>query len=275
MGEAAAVENVFLARLHRGQPTFMLGIRGARTTDVIRIAASTGHQAVLIDLEHSAMPIEVATSLSATAGDLGLTALVRVPEREYGVIGRLLDGGAHGIVVPRVETADQARLASEACHFPPRGHRSQLASVPHSQMAPTPARVLNPLLDALTVLQILVETPAGVSAARSIAAVDGVDMLAVGANDLTAELGVPGDYRHRLLREAVAEIADACREHGKLMMLGGVGDPEAFGELASLGACPLVLTGMDNELLHASAKARVAALTESFDPWPALLEEHT
>jgi salicylate---CoA ligase len=103
--------NAFLDRLRDGEPVLMLAVRSSRTADVLRIARSTGHHAVMIDLEHSTMSLDIAATLCATAGDLGLFPFVRVPEREYGAIGRLLDGGAQGIIAPR-------------------GQRSQLATVP-------------------------------------------------------------------------------------------------------------------------------------------------
>jgi 2-keto-3-deoxy-L-rhamnonate aldolase RhmA len=250
-----------LERLRAGQRTLVLGVRGSRTTDVVRIARSTGHHAILIDLEHSTMSLDVAAALSSAAGDLGLTALVRVPEREYGAIGRLLDGGAHGIVAPRIETAAEAETVARACRFPPLGQRSQLASVPQLGMRPTPATELNPMLNAATVVQVLVETRAGIDNADAIAAVDGVDMVAIGANDLTAELGIPGDYRHPSLRQAVAEVGRACLAHDKLTMLGGIADPTLFASFVPLGVCPLVLTGMDTDLLFSAAASRVAALS--------------
>src|SRR5260221_5253346 len=120
-------QNPFVTRLRAGELTLMLGIRSGRTTDVVRIAHATGHHSILVDLEHSAMSLDVATQLCAAAADLGMTPFVRVPEQTYGAIGRLLDGGAHGIVAPRVETVDEAQAISRACRFPPRGQRSQLA----------------------------------------------------------------------------------------------------------------------------------------------------
>ena len=255
--------NAFLDRLRAGQPTLMLGIRGARTTDIARVAASTGHHAVLVDLEHSTMSLEVAAAICSAAHDLGLVPFVRTPEREYGAIGRLLDGGAEGIVAPRIETAEEAATVVGACRFPPRGQRSQLASVPSLGMRPTPAKTLNPLLDEATLVQILIETPRGIANADAIAAVDGVDLIALGANDLTAELGIPGEYDHPLVRDAVAAVAAACRAHGRLFMLGGIGDPAVHAALAELGACPLLLTGMDTDLLYAAVQARADAVLEA------------
>lgn len=253
--------NPFLDRLRADELTLMIAIRSARTADVVRIAHETGHHSVLIDLEHSTMPLDIAAQLCATAADLGMTAFVRIPERDYGTIGRVLDGGAHGIVAPRIETGDQARDVSRACRFPPRGQRSQLAMVPQFGMRPTPATVLNPALDDATIVQVLIETPEGVANADAIAGLDGVDILAIGANDLTAELGVPGDYRDPRVRECIATIADACRRHGKLCMLGGIADPALLDEYAPLGVCPLRLTGTDTDMLFAGAADRAAKFT--------------
>jgi 2-keto-3-deoxy-L-rhamnonate aldolase RhmA len=248
--------NAFLGRLRGGEPTLMLAIRSSRTADVVRIAKSTGHHAIMVDLEHSTMPLDVAASLCATAGDLGLFPFVRVQEREYGGIGCLLDGGAQGIVAPRVEGAAEAAAIARACRFAPRGQRSQLATVPQLGMRPTPAATLNPALDDATLVQILIETPAGVANADEIAAVDGVDMLAFGANDFTAELGVPGQYADPRVTGAIAALAEAGQRHGKLVMVGGIPDPAVLDDLAPLGVCPLRLTGTDTDMLCAGAAAR-------------------
>jgi 2-keto-3-deoxy-L-rhamnonate aldolase RhmA len=252
---------MFIERLRANEPTLMLGIRSSRTTDIVHIAHSTGHHSIMVDLEHSAMSTDVAATLCAAAGSLGMTAIVRIPEREYGMIGRLLDGGAHGIIAPRIETVDEARQVARACRFPPRGQRSQTAMVPQLGMRPTPARELNPALDDAIVVQILLETPTGIANADAIAELDGVDLLAIGANDLTAELGVPGRYDDPRIREAVATVGAAAERHGKLMMVGGISDRAILDALVPLGVCPLRLTGMDNALLFQAAEA--AALEAS------------
>lgn len=252
-----------MARLRADELTLMMGIRSGRTSDVVRIAHATGHHAVLVDLEHSVMPLDVAAALCATAGDLGLTSFVRLPEREYGAIGRLLDCGAHGIIAPRIDTAADAELVSRACRFAPRGQRSQLAMVPQLGMRPIPARELNPSLDDAVIVQILLETPAAVADADAIAAVDGVDILSIGANDLTAELGVPGQYDDPRVLDAVRTVGEACRRHGKLLMLGGIADLSLVERLRPLGVCSLQLTGMDTDLLYAGSAARA----RTFEQW--------
>lgn len=248
--------NAFLDRLRGADPVLMLGVRSSRTADVIRIAKSTGHHAVMIDLEHSTMPLDVAASLCSTAADLGLFPFVRVAEREYGAIGPLLDGGAQGIIAPRVETAAEATAIARACRFAPRGQRSQVATAPPFGLRPTPAATLNPALDDATVVAMLIETPAGIARAAEIAAVPGADMLAFGANDFTAELGVPGQYADPRVTEAIAALAAAAGRHGQPLMVGGVGDPSLLRDFDALGVCPLRLTGTDTDMLYAGAAAR-------------------
>ena len=255
--------NAFLGRLRAGEQALMLAIRSGRTADVVRIARSSGHHAVMIDLEHSTMSLDVAASLAATAADLGLFPFVRIPEREYGAIGRLLDAGAQGIIAPRAETAEEAATIARACRFAPRGQRSQLATVPQFGLRPTPAAVLNKALDDAAVAAILIETPAGVANADAIAAVDGVDMLAFGANDFTAEIGAPGSYDDPRVTSAIEDLAGAAKRHGKLLMVGGIGDPARLAELDQLGVCPLRLTGTDTDMLYAGAAARAERFTKN------------
>lgn len=247
-----------LQALRAGRPQLMLGVRISRTTDIVRIAKSTGYDCLMIDLEHSALTVGEATQLCATAGDVGLTAMVRVPEREYGIIGRLLDGGAHGIIAPRVEGAGEARALVAACRFPPRGHRSQLTQLPQRGMTPTSAAELNPSVDAETIVKVLIESPTGVDNAAEIAAVDGLDIVGIGLNDLAAELGVPGDFDDPRLAAAVASVADAARAAGKIAMAGGAPQGERMTAFLSAGMAPLLLAGMDSDLIYRAAEARAA-----------------
>lgn len=252
----------FLRRISDGDLTLMLVIRSHRTAEVVRLTAATGHHAVMVDLEHSTMSTDEAAQMCAVAADLGLTPLVRVPEREYGDVGRLLDGGAHGIIFPRIETAEEATTLSRACRFAPRGQRSAVSAVPQVGMRPTKAADLAPLLDELTFVQMLIETPGAVANAGAIAAVDGVDSLCIGANDLTLELGIPGSYSNPRFLEAVATVTEACRQHSKPLQIGGVADLEILASLVRAGASALMITGTDTDLLFAGASNRVNALNQ-------------
>ncbi len=254
---STAGEARLLAELRAGRPQLVLGVRISRSTDVIRIAKSTGHHGIMIDLEHSTMSIDTAATLCTTADDLGLTAFVRIPENDYGVIGRLLDGGAHGIVVPRVETAEQAELLAGACRFPPRGHRSQTAQLPQLGMVPTRSTELAPVVDRATIVKVLLESPRGIENAAAIAAVDGIDIIGIGANDLTAELGIPGQYDDPQVKDAARAVWAAVESAGKIGMIGGISGTAILAEYLAMGLSPFLLTGTDSDLLFDGAQSRV------------------
>src|SRR6267378_8346908 len=249
----AAVE-----RLTQGIPVAALGIRSSRTADIARIPRSSGHHAIWVDLEHSTMPIDTAALICAAALDIGLAPFARVPEREYGLIGRLLDGGVLGIIAPRVETVEEAQEIVAACRFPPLGHRSAIATWAHLDFRRMPAPEFNAELNHATVVKILLESPRGIDNAAAIAALEGVDLVGIGTNDLTAEMGVEGQYRHPDVRKAHETAISACRRAQKPLAIGGIGDLAYAAELIRLGAAPFVFTGIDTDLLLAAARDRVS-----------------
>ena len=255
--------NSLVKRLSAGQPVLALGVRTSRTPEIARIAKATGHDVIWIDLEHSAISIDAATQICATALDIGLVPLVRIPEREYGVIGRLLDGGASGIIAPRIETAEQAADLVAACRFPPLGHRSAIGTLPHVAYQRMTAPAFNEAMNNATLLKVLIESPLGIANCEAIASVPGVDFLGLGTNDLSAELGVAGDFRHASVRKAHEAALAACRTAGKPLAIGGISDAAYSAELIALGAAPFLMTGIDTEMLLSSAQARVKQALES------------
>ena len=249
----AAVE-----RLSQGVMVAALGVRSSRNADIARIARSSGHHAIWVDLEHSTMPIDTAALICAAALDLGLAPFARVPEREYGVIGRLLDGGVLGIIAPRVDTAEAAQEIVAACRFPPFGHRSAVGTLPHLSFAKLPAEEFNRTLNQATVVKILIESPRGIENIESIAALPGVDLVGLGTNDLTAEMGVAGQFRHPDVRKAHEHAIAACRRARKPLAIGGIADFAYAAELIRLGAAPFMFTGIDTDLLLGAARARLS-----------------
>src|SRR3981081_2214748 len=88
-----------LEKLKRNEPVVAMMIRGSRTADVAPSAASTGYQSIIVDLEHSTMALDVVAEMVTSANDYGVLPFVRVPERDYESVGRILDAGACGIVL--------------------------------------------------------------------------------------------------------------------------------------------------------------------------------
>src|SRR5277367_544835 len=256
--DTRAQENVVLQGLAQGEPLLSLGIRNARTAEIARIAKTAGFSIVWIDLEHSSISIDCAVQIVASAADLGLEAWVRVPEREYGVIGRLLDGGATGIVAPRVETAAEAQQVVNAARFPPRGQRSQIALLPQTEYRRMSAAELIRCADLATTVHILLESAEGVRNADAIAAIDGVDVLHVGMNDLSVDLGHVDDLRHADMLDACKRVIAAAQGRGKLAVVGGSSDPTLTVELLNAGAVPVVFAAIDTDVLAAGLSQRAA-----------------
>jgi 4-hydroxy-2-oxoheptanedioate aldolase len=252
-------------RLSRGVPIAALGIRSSRTAEIARIARSCGYHAIWVDLEHSTLSIDTAALICAAALDLGLASFTRIPEREYGVIGRLLDGGVLGIIAPRVETVEQAQDVVAACRFPPLGHRSAIATLPHMDFGKLPAEQFNRAMDRATVVKILIESPRGIENLAAIAALPGVDLIGIGTNDLAAELGVAGQVRHPDVRRAHESAIAACQRAGKPLAIGGVGDAAYAAELIRLGASPFLFAGIDTELLLGAARERIGQALASLN----------
>jgi 2-keto-3-deoxy-L-rhamnonate aldolase RhmA len=255
-----------LDRLSRAQPVAVLGVRGARTAEIARIARATGHDAIWVDLEHSTMPIDAAATICAAALDLELFPFVRVPEREYGVIGRLLDGGALGIIAPRIETREQAADVVAACRFPPLGHRSAIATLPHVGFQRLPPDRLNERMNRATLVKVLIESPLGIENIESIANVAGVNIVGIGTNDLCAELGVAGDFRNPRVRKAHEAALAACQRARKPLSIGGIGDVAYAAELVRAGAAPLMFTGIDTDLLLTAAQDRLLQTLAALNP---------
>jgi 4-hydroxy-2-oxoheptanedioate aldolase len=246
-----------MERLARGRPVAALGVRSSRTAEIARIANSTGHQAIWVDMEHSTMSVDTAAMICASALDLGLVPFIRPPERDLGIIGRLLDGGALGIIAPRIETAEQARDLVAACKFPPLGHRSAISTLPHVGFRAIPVGELNTLMNSATIVKVLIESPLGIENIGSIAAVPGVDLIGIGTNDLTAEMGIPGEFRHPDVRRAHEAALAACQHLGKPLAIGGIGDIAYAAELIRMGAAPFLFTGIDTDLLLGAARDRI------------------
>jgi 2-keto-3-deoxy-L-rhamnonate aldolase RhmA len=184
------------------------------TTNVARIVRSAGADWVLYDLEHSGFGIDRLRDLLPATNATGLVPLVRVPDAVYDSISRVLDLGALGVMIPGCESADEARLLVESARFPPAGKRGfGLLYQDVWEPGGLPQTLAKSNDETLLIAQI--ETVAGLDAVEEIAAVDGIDVLWIGQFDLTASLGIPGQFETDAFRDAVARVLAAANAAGK------------------------------------------------------------
>jgi 2-keto-3-deoxy-L-rhamnonate aldolase RhmA len=253
------IRNVAKERLEAGQLAIGVGLRQARTVDIAKIMKTAGYDFLFIDLEHSSIPLDVAAQISCAAQDAGITPIVRVPGFEHWQAAKALDAGAQGIVVPHVDTAEQAAAMVANVRYPPMGQRSIAGGLPQLGFAAVPAAEATAAVDAATLLVVMIETPEAVENVEAIAAVDGIDVLLVGTNDLCLAMGIPGQVDHPRVAEAYQRILAACRANGRHAGLGGVYHPPLMERYLGMGF-RFVLAGSDLSLMMAAASERAAVV---------------
>ncbi|HZO61642.1 MAG TPA: aldolase/citrate lyase family protein, partial [Gaiellaceae bacterium] len=220
-------------RLDAGEVVLGTMVTEFATPAVARLTASAGAEFTLFDLEHTGYGIERMRTVLAAARAADTVPFLRVPDAAYDLIARGLDLGALGVMVPAVESAAEARLVASAARFPPAGRRG-FGLLMRDEWEPegVPATIAKANAETLVLVQI--ETAAGLDAVEEIAAVEGVDVLWIGHFDLTASLGVPGDFASHRYREAVDRVLAAGAASGK--PVGMVcGSPEEGAALVGRG----------------------------------------
>lgn len=247
-------ENGAKRKMLAGQLVVCMGLRQARTIDIAPIVAACGFDALYVDMEHSPVSMETVSAICTAAVGFDITPLVRIPGHGGEYLSRALDGGAMGVIVPHVDTAEQAAALVNAAKYPPIGHRSVMGSGPSLGYRSMPLADVNSRGNKETLLIVMLETPLGIANADQIAAVPGVDMLLIGSNDLCTELGIPGQLHHPDLRAAYKTTAQACKRHGKILGVGGIrADIQLQTELIEMGA-RFIIAGSDVTYLMEAAR---------------------
>lgn len=253
------VSNPARERLARGELSLGVGLRQARTVDIAPIMKQAGFDWLFIDLEHNSMDLDMAVQISVAANAAGISPIVRVPNGQYAMATRVLDGGAFGIVMPHVDTPEEAREVASRLRYPPVGHRSIGGPMPQLGFVPMAPAEGTRLVNENLLVVVMLETPKAIANADAIAAVPGVDVLLIGTSDLTMEMGLPGQIMHPDVAKAYETAAAACKKHGKWLGMGGVYTDEGFAKYVGFGA-RMILAGNDLPLLVQAATARTGYL---------------
>ena len=200
-------------KLARGEVVASMTVRLIRGIEIARIAKTAGFDSLYVDMEHSSFSLETMGQICIAALEVGITPFVRVPG--LADVQRILDAGALGIIAPHVSSAAEAREYVKAAKYPPLGDRSNAGNLPHLQYRSFPAAEAYAAVDAATMVIVQFESAAAIDNADAIMAVDGVDMVLIGTNDLLADYGLPGQYDHPRVHEAYTKTLAACQKHGK------------------------------------------------------------
>ena len=249
------MKNAILEKFRRGEPSLGI-ISHLLSAPAIEVLAYTGMDYVLIDLEHSPIGAEHAAQLVGVAQGAGLAPLVRVDGIERSPILKMLDAGAAGLVVPQLETVEQARKLVSYAKFPPLGNRGYCptrdggwgsGSCYERGMDGYMAEA-----NASTLLIPQCETAGCLEHIEEIAAVEGVDGIFIGPFDLSIALGIPGQFGDPLLTEGIERVRRACAAAGKLCIMYA-GSGEAAKRYFDQGF-PSVAAGLDIEVLKLAVR---------------------
>lgn len=249
-----APENLLKSALARGQLLYgcWAGFADAYATEIL---ASAGFDWLVIDGEHAP------NDLRTISAQLGILAgkhsqpVVRLPMGEVWAIKQVLDAGAQTLLIPMVESADQARHLVRAMRYPPDGVRGSGAALARASQFSGIADYI-PTANAQMCLLVQVETQAGLDALDDILTVDGVDGVFIGPSDLAADMGHLGDSRaapvQAAIRDALARIAASDKAAGILAL-----DPAAAQTYRDWGA-QFIAVGIDVVMLAQAARATIA-----------------
>lgn len=225
----------------------------------VELMALAGFDFVVIDLEHSPLSIETASTLIAVANGRGLCPLVRVPDHSPAWVSRVLDAGAAGVLAPHVDSVEQARHVVASARFEPEGRRG---------VGPTSRAGswgLVPMTDYLTadpapVVIAQVESDQGLDEATKVVADGGVDAMFIGPADLSVALGKP--VSHPDVAPRVDAIATACREAGVPIGTAIGADPAAAARLTGEGYS-FVMVSNDATILGMGGRSLVEGFAKA------------
>jgi 2-keto-3-deoxy-L-rhamnonate aldolase RhmA len=222
-------------------------------------AASAGFDFVVIDTEHSPLGLETVTDCVRAAENGGAETVVRTPWNDPVRIKRLLDIGPSGLLVPMVDTAEEAETAVEAMRYPPEGIRGVAGARATGYGRNFEEYVTEGHRDVTLIPQL--ETETAVENADAIAAVEGVDALFVGPADLSASLGIVGQFDHPDLHDAIGTVLSAGESADVPVGTLGV-DRDAIDALGTLDFDYLI-AGTDASHLRAGQTRSLSAAEDA------------
>ena len=249
------MKNIAKEKILNNELCLGVGLRQSRTVDIGKIMATSGYDWLFIDMEHNSMDIDIASQISVAAQDAGITPIVRVPDFAHHHATRVLDCGAMGVVFPHVENADIAKKLVSYCLYPPKGHRSMTGVLPQLDFKQQPIADVASIINKNMLIVIMLESPEAIDNVDSIAAVDGVDVILIGTNDLCMEMGIPGDYSNPKVKDSYIKVIEACKKYGKTPGMGGVYNEELMSEYIKMGM-RFILSGSDLSFMMQSASQR-------------------
>jgi 2-keto-3-deoxy-L-rhamnonate aldolase RhmA len=199
--------------LKAGRTAIGSEISRLRSPDIARLYARAGFDFVFIDMEHSAYSMESVADMITAARTGGIVPIVRVPQADYTLISRVLDQGAMGIMVPRVNSPEQVRDIISWMRYPPDGARGFAATMAQTDFQETPIEALMEANNHQTLCAIQIERKEALEELDEIMSFPGVDGACLGFTDLSIDLGIPGQIDHPRMVAITERAVNLAQKH--------------------------------------------------------------
>ncbi len=230
------------------------------TRGIAKILEAADVDFVLYDMEHSGIEIDRIFDLIAWSKAAPYSPFVRVPQGMYHFLARVMDAGAHGVMVGNVETPEQARDIVNAVKYAPLGKRGVALGTAHNDYVIPDAATYFKEINESSVVICQIESETGVRNAEAIAATPGVDCLWVGHYDLSQSMGIPAPFHNQRFIDALRTVVTAAKHHGRLLGIQP-GSPEQADEWMALGF-NVVSWSADIGVYRAALQAGVSRLRQ-------------
>ncbi len=200
-------------RLRNGEVVFGQMVLELFTPGIGPMLAASGMEFVIFDMEHGRCDIPLLAEMIASCRGSNIVPMARVPDVSFRPLSRVLDLGARGVMVPRVETREQAQQIVDQLKYAPEGQRGVALGVAHDRYLAGGAEFFAEANEDTAVI-LLLETAAAFEHLDEIISVPGVDVAWMGHYDLTLSMGIPAQFEHPRFLAAMDALLDSCRRHG-------------------------------------------------------------
>lgn len=200
--------------LKQGQVQLGTGFWQLRSPEVARILAAAGFNWAFVDTEHGGFDLESVQDICRVANLAGLCPIVRVGDLQYTLVARALDCGAQGVIFPRVESVELLEKAISWTKFPPAGVRGYGLTIQQVNYENVTMPQIMEHVNENTLVVMQIETKRALEMREELLAVPGIDVVMIGPADLSISLGVPGEFQHPIMVEAMEAIRDTCLRRG-------------------------------------------------------------
>src|SRR5579862_1150124 len=207
-------KNLVKQALAEGRMQLGCGFGFFRSPEVPRMLLTAGFQWAFIDTEHGGFDLETVQDICRVSNLIGFCPIVRVTDLQYPMVSRALDVGAGGIIFPRVESPEMLEKAVSWTKFPPVGIRGYGLTTMNTNYEAHSIPDVIEHLNANTLVAFQIETRKALEAREELLSVPGIDAVMIGPADLSISLGVPGEFQHPKMVEAMEAIREACDARG-------------------------------------------------------------